>query len=196
MFRIKATFYRSFSQLQANRAIQPRSPGKKVDVQPIQKNLACVSRNPRNFSRQFRAPEFPTDLKNEDVSRHEILQQICPFVSWTGLQLYGFSGPKSFRDVRETGPWFSLRGTVICSLLFSGLFGMFLYCFQTNTKVLVIVNCAKTFSITQEYIRFSFINFLSRSSKSVNYYPGCFFSKPGSICWSKKRWQFCLWKYC
>lgn len=41
-------------------------------------NLVYASRNPRNCLGLFRVPQF---AKNEDVSRHGILQQICPFLS-------------------------------------------------------------------------------------------------------------------
>lgn len=72
-------------------------------------NLVYASRNPRNCLGLFRVPQF---AKNEDVSRHGILQQMCPFLSWnrskrqTGRSFRnGFTGPNMFRDFRETGPW-------------------------------------------------------------------------------------------
>ena len=88
---------------QRSRVLEERRPG------------ARFSKVPKFFGR-ISVTYFYLYLQSEGVSRHETLQLLYflfPYNIWKG-QLYrlcgsqfysGFSGPKSLRGFRETGPW-------------------------------------------------------------------------------------------
>ena len=83
--------------------------------------LGPVSRKSRNFTGHFRVSQFPLDHKNgEDLRRQNLTVSLLFVTLKTCLKIgfpeqavgrftNGFSGPKSFWDFRETGPWSLFR---------------------------------------------------------------------------------------
>ena len=69
-------------------------------------SMGPVSRKSRNLTGHFRVWQFPLYLKNrEDLSRNTSQLFLLPCKKQAvGSFTNGFSGPKSFRDLRETGP--------------------------------------------------------------------------------------------
>ena len=61
--------------------------------------LGPVSQKSRNFTGHFRVSQFPLYLKNGEDLLHGFPKQAV------GSFTNDFSGPKSYRDFRETGPW-------------------------------------------------------------------------------------------